>query len=444
MIARVAEPPQSVPVEHASRLRAEVVAAPIELEGRRAIQAIYTDVTAARRDDEARQKLEARVRQVQKMEAIGTLAGGIAHDFNNILTGILMNVELARDDLAPAHPARERLVEIALAGRRAADLVGQILAFSRQREQERRPIHLHSVVSEALKLLRASLPSSIEIRAHAPHDRAMILADASSIHQIVMNLGTNAAHAMRERGGVLDVALETVTVDAGEARRGGDLREGRHVRLTITDTGHGMDRATIDRIFEPFFTTKAPGEGTGLGLAVVRGIVRSHEGILHVTSEPGRGTTFQLHFPVHEVRTPAFGIAAVPRRSGGHERVLLVDDEQAIARSLARILERFGYRVTFRTDAADALAVVRERPESFDLVITDLTMPGMSGLDLAREILALRPDLPVIVMSGLLDEETRIRARALGVREVLGKPVTPSELAETVRAVIAGRAPAFV
>jgi PAS domain S-box-containing protein len=362
--------------------------------------AFLRDVTEARRDDETKRQLEARVRQVQKMEAIGTLAGGIAHDFNNILTGILMNVDLAKEDLTPEHPARESLDEIAQAGRRAADLVGQILMFSRQREQERGPLHVASVVTEALKLLRASLPSSIEIRSRLGRDRAMILADASQIHQIVMNLGTNAAHAMSAHGGVLDVALETVFVDADEAHRRADLREGRYVRLTIADTGHGMDRAT---------------------------------------SEADRGTTFQIHFPVYEVRTPAFGISAVPRPAGGHERVLLVDDEQAVARSSARILERFGYRVTFHTDPVQALDVFRESPDSFDLVISDLTMPGLSGLELAREIRALRPDLPVILASGYVEEATLERARALGVREVLLKPVMPNELAETVRAVVAGK-----
>jgi PAS domain S-box-containing protein len=404
--------------------------------------AFLRDVTAARRDEEAKRQLEARVRQVQKMESIGTLAGGIAHDFNNILTGILMNVDLAKEDLPPEHPVRESLDEIALAGRRAADLVGQILTFSRQREQERAPLHLQSVVAEALKLLRASLPSSIEIRTRAPRDRAMILADASCIHQIVMNLGTNAAHAMALHGGVLDVALETVTIDAAEASTRPDLREGRYVRLAIADTGQGMDRATIDRIFEPFFTTKPPGEGTGLGLSVVHGIVRSHDGVIAVTSVPGRGTTFQIHFPVYEVRTPAFGITAVPRPAGGRERVLIVDDEQAVARSSARILERFGYRVTFRTDPEEALAVFREQPESFDLVISDLTMPGMSGIDVARAILALRPGFPVILMSGLVDEATLASAQALGVREVLLKPVMPNLLAETVRATVTGRAAA--
>ena len=401
--------------------------------------AFLRDVTEARRDDEMKRQLEARVRQVQKMEAIGTLAGGIAHDFNNILTGILMNVDLAREDLAPEHPARESLEEIAQAGRRAADLVGQILTFSRQREQARGPLHVEAVVAEALKLLRASLPSSIEIRSRLARDRAMILADASQIHQIVMNLGTNAGHAMALSGSLLDVALETVVVDAAEALRRSDLREGRYVRLTITDTGHGMDRATIDRIFEPFFTTKAPGEGTGLGLSVVHGVVRSHDGVIAVTSEPGRGTTFQIHFPVYEVRTPAFGISAVPRPMGGHERVLLVDDEQAVARSSARILERFGYRVTSFTDPALALEAFRERPDGFELVISDLTMPGLSGLDLAREMLALRPGLSVILMSGYVDEDAVARAHALGVREVLLKPVMPNQLAETVRAVVSGK-----
>ena len=423
------------------RLIVEVSISPVYRGGvATTFSAFLRDVTEARRDEEMKRQLEARVRQVQKMEAIGTLAGGIAHDFNNILTGILMNVDLAKEDLTPEHPARESLDEIAQASRRAADLVGQILTFSRQREQERGPLHLDAVVAEALKLLRASLPSSIEIHSHLARDRAMILADPSRIHQIVMNLGTNAAHAMQQQGGVLDVALETVVVDADEARRRPDLREGRYVRLTISDTGHGMDRATIDRIFEPFFTTKAPGEGTGLGLSVVHGVVRSHDGVIGVTSELGRGTTFQIHFPVYEVRTPAFGISAVPRPIGGHERVLLVDDEQAVARSSARILERFGYRVTFHTDPTQALAAFRERPDGFDLVISDLTMPGLSGLDLARQMLALRPGLPVILASGYVDDDTLARAHALGVREVLLKPVMPNHLAEAVRAAVTGAA----
>jgi PAS domain S-box-containing protein len=426
------------------RLIVEVSISPVYRGGvATTFSAFLRDVTAARRDEESQRQLEARVRQVQKMEAIGTLAGGIAHDFNNILTGILMNLDLAQHDLAPEHPARESLDEIALASRRAADLVGQILTFSRQREQERAPLHLEPVVIEALRLLRASLPSSIEIRRRAPRDRSMILADASRIHQIVMNLGTNAAHAMAEHGGVLDVTLETVVVDAAEAIRRPDLREGRFVRLTIADTGRGMERVTIDRIFEPFFTTKAPGEGTGLGLSVVHGIVRAHDGVIAVTSEPGHGTTFQIHFPVHELRTPAYGMPAVPRLAAGRERVLLVDDEPAVARSSARILERSGYRVTFHTDPAEALAAFRERPPSFDLVLTDLTMPGMNGLELARAVLALRPRLPVLLMSGYVDEATLATAQALGVREVLLKPVMPGELAEAVRVAVTGNASAM-
>ena len=388
-----------------------------------------------------RKQVEAQFLQAQKMEAIGQLAGGIAHDFNNILAAILGNVELARISPPDDPGLPESLNAIYAASRRAADLVKQILAFSRRQEQARHPIELHVVVREVVKLLRSTLSAAIEFQTNVTRTRT-VLADASQIHQVVMNLCTNAAHAMKDRPGVLQVELTEVVVDAEFAQTRPDLRPGPYVSLRVADSGRGMDRATLDRIFEPFFTTKAPGEGTGLGLSVVHGIVKNHDGGITVESEPGVGTTFHLYFPVFEASVAELTPDAPPVPVGHGEHILFVDDEDQLARLGETMLKRLGYRVTAVTNVLEAISIFRAQPDAFDLVITDLNMPVMNGTSFARQLLATRPKLKIILTTGYSATLTPEMVREMGFRELLPKPAEFQVLAETVQRVVAERNPA--
>jgi PAS domain S-box-containing protein len=390
------------------------------------------DITERKQAEETKAKLERQLRQSQKMEAIGTLAGGIAHDFNNILAAIMGYSELALMDLE-GNVAAGRLQEVLKASRRAKELVRQILTFSRQEEHERKPLKLQPIIEEALKLLRASLPSSIEIRQHTDPAIPSILGDATQIHQVMMNLGTNAWHAMNEQGGVLEIILTTVAVDADFADAHPGLQPGPHIRLVVRDTGCGMERAELDRIFEPFFTTKAPGAGTGLGLAVVHGVVKRHEGAISVYSEPGKGTTFNIYWPVHdgEAKSGPQESQVVPKGQGEH--ILLVDDEEPLAALGKSMLERLGYRVTTEVSSVEALKTFSLQPRDFDLVITDQTMPNMSGVELAKVLLEIRPELPVILATGYSTAINAEKAQAMGIREMLLKPSTAQSLAEAIR-----------
>jgi PAS domain S-box-containing protein len=384
-----------------------------------------------------RKRLEENLRRSQKMEAVGQLAGGIAHDFNNILGCIIGYTELVELDVGPNEAAVSHLAEVLKASQRAKELILQILTFSRQQEQGRKSTRLQSVVVEALKLLRASLPSTVDIRADIAADAPSVLANDTQVQQVLMNLATNAAHAMGGRG-ELKVRLMTLDVDAEYARTQVDLRAGRHVVLSVSDTGCGMDRETQQHIFEPFFTTKGPGEGTGLGLAMVHGIVKSHEGSISVYSEPGQGTTFQIYFPA--VATEPRGAAprddAIPRGNG--ERILLVDDEPALAAVGKLMLDRAGYQVVAHTRSTDALEAFRAHPDDFDLVVTDLTMPEMNGIDLAREILNVRADTPIILATGFGGAMTQAKVQALGIRELLFKPATARSLTDAIQRVLTG------
>jgi signal transduction histidine kinase/DNA-binding response OmpR family regulator len=383
------------------------------------------------RDITERRKLEAQIRQAQKMESIGMLAGGIAHDFNNILSAILGNLYLAKLEAANSPEILEHLEYISQASRRATDLVNQILTFSRQNKQERDPVKLNHVVIEALKLLRASVPATIRIQTELTQTPT-VLANPTAIHQVIMNLGTNAWHAMRGTPGTLKVEMDVLEVDADFAAAHPGLRVGRHVRLSVSDTGHGMDSATMERIFDPFFTTKPVGEGTGLGLAVVLGIMQSHEGAITVYSEPGQGTTFRLYFPILETETSSAETVSKPTPQGQGEHILFIDDEEALAGLGKKVLERLGYAVTIKTGALEAVAAVREQPEEFDLVVTDLTMPGMDGIKLGSQLLQIRPGLPIILTtgySGMMSDET---ARELGFQALLIKPATGRALGEAV------------
>jgi PAS domain S-box-containing protein len=387
------------------------------------------------RDISERRKMELKFRQAQKMESIGQLAGGIAHDFNNILAAIIGNLYLIKMDMADKPAILEKLENISVATRRATDLVNQILTFSRQGKQEREPIALNDVVLEALKLLRASVPATIRIKTELTETPA-VLANATAVHQVIMNLGTNAWHAMRDQTGMLKIEMIVVEVDEDFVKTRPDLHPGRYVQLSVSDTGCGMDRATLEHIFEPFFTTKGVGEGTGLGLAVVHGIMKSHYGGISVYSQPGQGTTFHLYFPVIETKATVREIEAAPIPRGQGEHILFVDDEEALADLGKKMLERLGYQVTMKTSPLEAIAAVRDQPERFALVITDLTMPVMDGVKLGGRLLQIQPRLPIVITTGYSGVLNTAKARKLGFRELLSKPSTARTLGEMVHRVL--------
>lgn len=385
-----------------------------------------------RRDSEAiRAQLQSQLRESQKMEALGTLAGGVAHDFNNIVAAIIGNVELALDDVPADSPARTSLTEIRKASRRARDLVQQILAFSRRQLLERQVIELAPVVEESVRLLRATLPAGVDLSLHIGDGVPCVLADATQIEQVLLNLCTNAWQAVRGAAqGRVAIRLEAHQGSPGAV----DATLTDWARLTVCDNGQGMSDETRARMFEPFFTTKPPGKGTGLGLAVVHGILRDHDAVLQVQSAPGEGSTFSVYLPAVEgAASPAVAPMAQQVRppravAPGRAHILYVDDDEMIAFLMERLLQREGYRVTVFTHAAQALAAVRDQAEPFDLVITDYNMPGMSGLDFARAVRELRPDSPVAITSGYISEELRAQAPAAGVSELIYKPNTVEEL----------------
>jgi PAS domain S-box-containing protein len=385
-------------------------------------------------------KLMNQLQQAQKMEALGTLAGGIAHDFNNILFPIVGYTEMSMDAVKPDDSIRNYLSEVLKAAHRAQGLVKQILSFSRQKEQERKPIQVKLILKEVLKLLRASLPSTIEIRVDAVSDSA-IFADPVEIHQVMMNLFTNAYHAMREKGGVLTVALKDVDVTTDTDTDAQVLAPGHYIQMEVTDTGYGMGHSTIDRIFDPYFTTKELGEGTGLGLAMVHGIIASLNGHISVESELQKGTTFNIFFPqITQSADPAGEITSVPIPKGrGH--ILVVDDEEPICRMLEQVLRQIGYEVTSFTVSYEALSVFKNRPKKYDLLLTDMTMPGMTGMELSRQFIAIRPDIPVVLLSGYSDLTNEQLAKDAGVRSFIMKPVLRKELAEAIRSALAENYP---
>ncbi|MEW6262542.1 MAG: PAS domain S-box protein [Thermodesulfobacteriota bacterium] len=409
---------------------AEVTASPVKDETDEIINYVILH-----RDVTREAKLETRLRQAQKVEAIGTLAGGIAHDFNNILTAIIGYTQMALTRIPEDSPARPELNQVVKASSRATELVKQILSFSRQIEQERKPVSVAPIVVEVLKLLRSSIPSTIEIRYNLalPPEGAFILADPIQIHQLLMNLCTNAAQAMRVRGGVLSVNLSLVEAKAYLEHQ--DLPPGPYVRFEVRDTGEGMEEKIMERIFDPYFTTKGPGEGTGLGLTVVQGIVKNHGGAISVFSEPGLGSVFYVFFPriggELDLKTDEMESAYT-----GRERILFLDDEQDLADLGKEMLESLGYKVTATTDSLEALEIFRARPEAFDLVITDMTMPALNGLDLAKALLEVRTDTPIIICTGysqLLDNDL---AREAGIKELLMKPYKVTSMARTIRQVL--------
>ena len=383
-------------------------------------------------DISERKKLEQQLQVSQRLESVGQMAAGIAHDFNNILTAITGNAKLALNDLPVDHPVHQNLAEIEKASLRATLLVRQILTFGRQDAPKRQVIKLAPVVEEALKLLRAGLRAGIEIRTNFDHGLPDVLADSTQIHQIILNLGTNAADAMGKlQAGELEVRSEPVIVDAGLARTTPDLHEGTYVRLSVRDNGGGMDKATTARIFEPFYTTKPQGEGTGLGLSVVHGIMKTHGGAITVYSEPGKGTVFHLYFPATQEAAEADQRQRTRAESRGHdERVLYIDDEEPLVFLMGHMLQRLGYRVTGCTDPRKALETFRSRPDEFDVVVSDLSMPGMSGFDLARQLLQIRPGIPILIASGYIRPADNEDVRSLGLPDLILKPDTVEQLGE--------------
>jgi PAS domain S-box-containing protein len=394
---------------------------------------------AIKQDVSEQRQLQQRIQQAQKMEAIGTLAGGIAHDFNNILAAMFGYAYLLQQDTEGNHAAQESIDEILKAASRAKELVQQILTFSRQREQKPELIQIETIVKEAIKFLRASLPAQIKIELNLATDVPAVLADPTQIYQVVINLATNALHAMAGRAGQLTVSLESFQPDDAFIQSHPGVRSVTYAQLTVSDTGHGMDTKTLERIFEPFFTTKPVGKGTGLGLAVVHGIVQSHKGLITVYSEVGRGTTFRLYFPGGTTKAVLPVAPDVKTPLGCGERILLLDDEPALTAALQRLLVRLNYRVTASNQAREAVGWFHQDPARFDLVITDLTMPEMTGLEVARQLHVLRPGLPVILASGFSADLKQEDLQAAGICELLSKPTPWTVLAAAVQRALAAQ-----
>ncbi|NQT68582.1 MAG: response regulator [Desulfobacteraceae bacterium] len=384
---------------------------------------------------EEKKQLESQLQQSQKMESIGTLAGGIAHDFNNILFPIMGFSELALSDTPEDSPLRNNIKEILQGAKRARDLVKQILAFSRQSDQQPKPLKVQLIIKEVLKLIRSSLPSTIEIKQHISNQCGLVMADATQIHQVAMNLMTNAFQAMEDDGGKLEVTLKEVELGLDDLTDQ-SMSSGAYVCLTVANTGPGMDQSVISRVFEPYFTTKEDGKGTGLGLAVVYGIVKSYKGDIRVYSEPGEGTAFHVYLPVLKSKIETEEIDAITPVQKGTERILLVDDEEPIIRMEKQMLERLGYQVTACTSSPDALMAFRASPGKFDLVITDMTMPNMTGVQLSQKLLEIRPDIPIIICTGFSTKVDGEKAKAAGIRGYVMKPVVTSEIAKKIREVL--------
>ncbi|HEY8370929.1 MAG TPA: ATP-binding protein, partial [Thermodesulfobacteriota bacterium] len=397
----------------------------------RTVAEILAHALERRRGEAERDALETQLRHAQRMEAIGTLAGGIAHDFNNVLGAILGHAELAAAKLPRSSRPRRHIEQVRQAGLRAKGVVDQILAFGRRTDREHRPVRMRPVVEEAVALLSASLPRTVAIRPTFRDDGAAVPGDATQLQQVIVNLCTNAAQAMDGRGTV-ELVLDTVEVAGERILSHGTLAEGRHVRLAVTDTGHGMDEATMARIFEPFFTTKGPGAGTGLGLSTVHGIVADHGGALNVQSRPGAGSTFEVYLARAEASPAADGRAGEPPPAGRGETILLVDDERSLVRLGEEMLAALGYEPVGFQSGAEALAAFEADPRRFDLLLADEVMPGMTGSQLAAAVHRVRPDLPIVLMTGHREPAGPDRLRAAGIREVLEKPLLSADIAASL------------
>jgi signal transduction histidine kinase/DNA-binding NarL/FixJ family response regulator len=402
------------------------------------------EVDAYQRLDKEKKQLEDQLRQAQKMEAIGTLAGGIAHDFNNILAAIMGHTELALMQIDQRAQAERYLSEVLHASDRAKDLVYQILSFSRQSDSQLKPLQVSSIVKEALRLIRSSLPTTIAIRKTIEANDSIIVGNATQVHQILMNLCTNAAHAMAGGDGILSVDLKALDIFVEDMHQTPpptcpvNLGPGRYVCLTVSDTGQGIPSHQIGRIFDPYFTTKEKGVGTGLGLAVVQGIVQNHGGKIEVESRPGKGTTFCVYLPrvKSDINNDIKTLQTIPN---GDERILYVDDDPALAELGGKLLTTLGYRVTAETDPQAALERYRQNPDAFDLIITDLIMPGLSGQGLAERAIQIRPDIAIIASTGFSDRFDENHLIEIGIKGVLYKPITIYHMANGIRQVLNGQ-----
>lgn len=408
---------------------------PIVLNGEEVLLESFIDITEKKQAEEMQEKLRTRLLQSQKLEAIGTLAGGIAHDFNNILAAIIGYSELAIPEASEGSQIRSDLSKILQAGNRARDVVNQILTFSRQREEGKTPLNIGPIVKEVMKLLRATLPSTISIVTDIKPETGFVIADPSQIHQVVMNLCTNASHAMREKGGALTVILDEITIDETFVSMNPKASKGIYLQLVVSDTGHGMTKNVMERIFEPYYTTKGPGEGSGLGLSIVHGIIDSIQGTINVYSEPGKGSTFKVYLPVTDQKLPSVHEEKGAEYSG-RGRILFVDDESALVEIGVRILKSLGYEVTAMTSSVDALEFFQKNHADIDLVISDMTMPFIPGDELARDILEMRPDMPIIICTGYSDRLSSEEATRMGIRHYIGKPLLKSEIAEKVHQIL--------
>jgi len=399
---------------------------------------VSKNITELKKSQEEKLKLEAELRQAHKMEAIGTLAGGVAHDFNNILGAILGYAELAMYEMpTSAYNARNHIDEIIKAGDRAKELVQHILSFSRKEAKDRIPIQLNLVVQEALKLLRATIPTTVDIRQNIDPRCGNILAEPTQIHQVVMNLCTNAAQAMEENGGILEVEMIPFQVEDSLAAKL-TLEPGKYIRLSVKDSGMGVDPKNLDRIFDPYFTTKRVGKGSGMGLAVVSGIIKSHEGLISVESKLGEGTTFQMYFPGNDtpIQEEIIDNTALPT---GSENILIVDDEESLVNLMKKSLELLGYQVTTKTNSMEALELFRSQPDMFDIVISDQTMPDLTGDQLAKNLMEIKPNIPIIICSGYSSKIDAETAGVIGIKAFLMKPVNQREFANTIRQVLDSR-----
>jgi len=393
------------------------------------------EIEIRKRHEKEKKKLQGQLIQVQKMETIGTLAGGIAHDFNNILTPVLGYTEMALEELSEDSTLRYDIEQINSAALRGKDLVQQILTFSRQVDVDKKPLRLDQVMVEVLKLIRASFPSNIEIHQELDNNCGTVMADSTQMHQIILNLCTNAFHAMMGKGGVLKVKLDKQKVDEQQLKESSKIQTGTYIRMIISDTGHGMDKHTIERIFEPFFTKKEVGSGSGLGLSVVHGIVSSYNGTIEVKSEPGKGSTFIIYLPQHseylgeEVETPQ-------ELKKGKGSILFVDDEKEITFMGKRMLESLGYSVEIKTDSQEALMVFKQDPFKYDLLVTDQAMPKMMGTELIGEVKKIRSDFKAIIITGYQDSIPANAIKQYGIEDIISKPLILSEFSELIGKVL--------
>lgn len=399
------------------------------IDSRKCIIAFFRDITA-------RKHLEEQLRNASKMEALGTLVGGIAHEFNNVLAIIIGNAELLLADAPERSSLRTNLKEIINASLRAKDVVSQLLSYIRKIEYEKKPLKLIPVVRDSIKLLRAMIPTNIDIHQTITATADNVLADATQINQVLINLCTNAFHAMEETGGNLEIEMHNVVLEEDSVTIDPALVPGNYVKVTVSDTGKGISPQIIDRIFDPFFTTKEVGKGTGMGLSVVHGIIKSYGGSISVESEPGKGTTANLFFPVVEGEAALESKPVVEESPTGNERILFIDDEKSIVNMAREMLERLGYQVETRICPVEALELFRSKPDKFDLVITDMAMPKMSGDILVKKILTIRPDIPIILCTGFTEKISEENADEVGIKAFVMKPLVTHEFAVTVRKVL--------